>query len=197
MDVFLESLGIILGSENMKRNPNRGREKCFTVFYRSTVSGDINRVVERITYFTYFSGATATCGPSALACSRILIQRCLSFAMLCQFLIPSVRRSCSTPPIHRIFGRPIPLLPSGSLRNNIEGALFLSMRAKCPAHHILWTFTSATISGSPKSRFSSKLYRRRHLSPSIIVPIMGRSTLRLNVRSNCSSLFFTVQDSHP
>ena len=96
----------------------------------------------------------------ALACSRIWIQRCLSLATFCQFIIPSARRSDSTPSIHLIFGRPTPLRPSGSFRNNIKGALVLSMRAKCPAHLNRWTFTTATMSGSPKSRFSSKLYSR-------------------------------------
>ena len=118
-------------------------------------------------------------------------------ATLHQLLIPSVRRSDSTPSIHLIFGRPFPRRPSGSFRNNIEGALFISMRARCPAHLSRWTFTTATISGSPKSRFSSKLYRRRHLSPSRITLKMVRRTFRSNASSNCSSLFFTVQDSHP
>lgn len=50
---------------------------------------------------------------------------------------------------HLIFGGSIPLRTSGWFRNNIEQTLLLSMRALNR-----WTFTIATMPGSPKSCFS-------------------------------------------
>lgn len=118
----------------------------------------------------------------ALLWSRIWLQCGMSFNTFCQLLISSARKPDSTPFIHLIFGHPIPLRPFGSFR---------IMLARCPTHLNYWTFPTATISGLPKSRFSSKLYRHRakHFTLKCKEQFVPHSTSPSKIRAHRSDLY--------